>query len=131
MELVTGVKLISNLKKNLKQARTKGLKDAGVAGEIQTGQVGTAKYWLHVNIKELVELQLRWAKETSLLAFHTNQKRVWKFTLGSDKARGIHYTHLILENSLKPASAKTSITIAGIYDTEDNCLVFDCRQDRT
>ena len=120
MELVTGIKLTSNLKKNLKQARTKGLKDAGVAGEIQTGQVGTAKYWLYVNIKELVELQLRRAREKSLLAFHTNQKRVWKFTLGSDKARGIHYTHLILENSLKPASAKTSITIAGIYDSEDN-----------
>ena len=91
MELVTGVKLTSNLKKNLKQARTKGLKDAGVAGETQTGQVGTAKYWLYVNIKELVELQLRRTKEKSLLAFHTNQKRVWKFTLGSDKARGIHY----------------------------------------
>ena len=49
MELVTGIKLTSNLKKNLKQARTKGLKDAGVAGEIQTGQVDTAKYWLYVN----------------------------------------------------------------------------------
>ena len=91
-----------------------------MAGGNQTGQLDTAKYWLYVNIKELVELQLRRAKEKSLLAFHTNQKRVWKFTLGSDKARGIHYTHLILENSLEPASAKTSITIAGIYDSEDN-----------
>ena len=44
MELVTGVKLISNLKKNLKQARTKGLKNGGVAGEIQTGQVGQGRY---------------------------------------------------------------------------------------
>ena len=26
----------------------------------------------------------------------------------------------MLENSLEPASSKTSITIAGIYDTEDN-----------
>ena len=68
----------------------------------------------------MIELQLRWAREKSLLGFHTNQKLVWKFTVGSDKARGIYYTHLSLENSLEPASSKTSITIAGVYDTEDS-----------
>ena len=119
MELITGVKLTSNLKKNLKLARNRGLKDAGKAGEIQTGQKATAKYWICPNIKELAELQIRRAREKSILAFHTNQKKVWKFSVGSDKASGIHYTHLTQENSLDPASAKTSITISGIYDTED------------
>ena len=119
MELITGVKLTSNLKENLKLARNRGLKDAGKAGEIQTGQKATAKYWICPNIKEIAELQIRRAREKSILAFHTNQKKVWKFSVGSDKASGIHYTHLTLENSLEPASAKTSITISGIYDTED------------
>ena len=45
---------------------------------------------------------------------------MWKFTVGSDKARGIYYTHLSLEISLEPASSKTSITIAGVYDNEDS-----------
>ena len=44
----------------------------------------------------------------------------WKFIFGSDKARGIYYTHLSHENCLEPASSKTGITIAGIYDTEDS-----------
>ena len=120
MELITGVKLTSNLKKNLKLARNRGLKDAGKAGEIQTGQKATAKYWICPNIRELAELQLRRAREKSILGFHTNQNQVWKFSIGSDKARGIHYSHLSLENSLEPASARTCITIAGIYDTEDS-----------
>ena len=115
MKLVTGMKLTSNLKENLKRARNRGLVDAGIAGEIETGQLGSAKYWLYGNIKELAELQIRRAKEKLLLAFHTNQKLYWKFSIGSDKARGIHYTHLMLENSLEPASSKTSITIEGIY----------------
>ena len=119
MELITGVKLTSNLTENLKLARNRGLKDAGKEGEIQTGQKATAKYWICSNIKELAELQIRRTRDKSILAFHTNQKTVWKFSVGSDKAGGIHYTHLTLENSLEPASAKTSITISGIYDTED------------
>ena len=120
MELVTGVKLTSNLRKNVHQARNRGLKDAGIAGEIKTGQLETAKYWLYPNIKELVGLLIRRAREKSVLAFHTNQNHLWKFTVGGDKARGIYYTHITLENSLQPASSKTSITLAGIYDTEDN-----------
>ena len=120
MELITGVKLTSNLKKNLKRARNLGLEDAGKAGEIKTGSLKSAKYWLYPNIKDVIELQLRRAREKSNLGFHTNQKHFCKFTVGSDKARGIYYTHLSLENSLEPASSKTSITIAGIYDTEDS-----------
>ena len=117
MELVTGVKLTSNLRKNVKQARNRGMKDAGVAGEIKTGQIKTAKYWIYQNIKELVGLLIRRAREKSVLAFHTNQDQLWKFTIGGDKARGIHYTNLTFENSLQPASSKTSITLAGIYDS--------------
>ena len=119
MELITGVKLTSNLKKKLKRARNLGLEDAGKAGEIKTGSLKSAKYWLYPNIKEVIELQIRRAREKSLLGFHTNQKQVWNFTVGSDKARGIYYTHLSLENSLEPASSKTTIIrIAGIYDSE-------------
>ena len=62
---------------------------------------------------------MRKAREKSVLAFHTNQNNFWKFTIGGDKARGIYYTHITLENSLQPASSKTSITLAGIYDSED------------
>ena len=63
---------------------------------------------------------IRRAKPASLLARHTNQQDVWKFIIGSDKAGGVNYTHLTLETSLEPATAKTSLTIAGIYDTNDN-----------
>jgi len=63
---------------------------------------------------------IRRAKTASLLARHTNQQEVWKFIIGSDKAGGVNYTHLTLETSLEPATAKTSLTIAGIYDTNDH-----------
>ena len=62
---------------------------------------------------------IRRARSASLLARHTNQQEVWKFVIGSDKAGGVNYTHLTLENSLEPATAKTSLTIAGIYDKND------------
>ena len=61
---------------------------------------------------------IRRARSKRHLARHTNQQ-VWKFVIGSDKAGGVNYTHLTLENSLEPATAKTSLTIAGIYDTND------------
>ena len=54
------------------------------------------------------------------MANHTNQASVWKFSIGSDKAGGVHYTHLSLDNTLEPATYKTSLTIQGIYDIEDN-----------
>ena len=54
------------------------------------------------------------------MANHTNQASVWKFSIGSDKAGGVHFTHLSLDNSLEPATSKTSLTIQGIYDIEDN-----------
>ena len=51
MKLVTGMKLTSNLKENLKWARNRGLVEAGIAGEIETGQLGSAKYWIYENIR--------------------------------------------------------------------------------
>ena len=45
---------------------------------------------------------------------------VWKFSIGNDKAGGVHYTHLSLDNILKPATSKTSLTIQRIDDTEGN-----------
>ena len=47
MKLITGVKLTSNFKKNLKRAKNLGLEDAGKAGEIKTGSLQSAKYWLY------------------------------------------------------------------------------------
>ena len=69
------------------------MKEAGIAGEIKTGQIETAKYWLYPYIKEFVGLLIRRAREKSVLAFHTNQNYFWHFTIGGDKARGIYYTH--------------------------------------
>ena len=60
------------------------------------------------------------ARSKALLAKHTNQGLVSKFSIGTDKAGGVHYTHLSLDNTLEPATSKTSLTIQGIYDTEEN-----------
>ena len=111
IEFVTGSKLTSNLRKNYKSARNLGLKDAGIAGEIHCAEIETAKYWQYTNIKELCELLIQRARSKALLAKHTNQGLVWKFSIGSDKAGGVHYTHLSLDNTLEPATSKTSLTI--------------------
>ena len=115
MELVTGNNLTRNLREIPKLARKKGLKDAGIAGEIKKGQLATAKYWFYSNMREIAELQVQRGTKKTVLAFHTNQPFFWKFSIRSDKAQGTHYTHLVLEISLEPASSKTSITINGIY----------------
>ena len=113
IEFVTGSKLTSNLRKNYKSARNLGLKDAGVAGEIYCAEKETSKYWQYRNIKELCELLIQRARTKALLANHTNQASVWKFSIGSDKAGGVHYTHLSLDSSLEPPTSKTSHTIQG------------------
>ena len=96
------------------------MRDAGIAGEIHSAEIETAKYWQYINIKELCELLIQRARRKALLTKHTNLGLVWKFSIGSDKAGGVHYTHLSLDNTLKPASSKTSHTIQGIYDPEEN-----------
>ena len=120
MKNIMGIKLTTNLKKNLNLARNIGLKDAGCAGEITCGQFETAKFWKYKNIKLTCELLIRRAKQNAFLAKHTNQNSAWKFSIGSDKAGGVHYTHIILQNTLQPAASKTSLTITGIYDTKSN-----------
>ena len=69
MELITGVKLTSNLKKNLKRARNLGLEDARKAEEMKTGRLKSANYRLYVNIEDVIELQLRRVREKSNLGF--------------------------------------------------------------
>ena len=59
IEFVTGQKLTSNLRANTKAARQLGLSDAGVAGEIHSGEEETAKFWYYTHIKELCELMIR------------------------------------------------------------------------
>ena len=66
------------------------------------------------------ELLIQRARTKALLAKHTNQELVWKFSIGSDKAGSVHYAHLSFDNTLEPATSKTSLTIQGIYDTEEN-----------
>lgn len=58
MELMTGYNLSGNLREIPKLARKKGLKDAGIAGEIKKGQLATAKYWFYSNMREIAELQV-------------------------------------------------------------------------
>ena len=55
-----------------------------------------------------------------MLAKHTNQNSVWAFSIGCDKAGGVQYTHVMLQNTLQPAASKTSLTISGIYDIKSN-----------
>ena len=50
---VTGHKLTSNLRANTKAARQLGLLDAGIASEIHSGELKTAKFWYYTHIKEL------------------------------------------------------------------------------
>ena len=66
MKKIIGIKLTSNLKKNLKSARNIGLNDAGCGGEITCGQFETAKFWKYQNIKLTCELLIRRAKQKAL-----------------------------------------------------------------
>ena len=111
IEFVTGSKLTSNLRKNHNSARNLGLRDAGVAEEIYCAEKENAKYWQYRNIKELCDFQIQMARLKLLLADHTNQASVWKFLIGSDKAGGVPYTHLSLDNTLEPETYKSSLTI--------------------
>ena len=120
MSQVMGHKLTSNLKKTLEKARNSGIQDAGDAAILHCGEFQGAKFWRYENITEVVELLVIRAQKNRLLAKHTNQSLSWKIAFCSDRAHGITFVHLVLQNSIEPASAKTSLTIASIYDLKED-----------
>ena len=117
---VMGHKLTGNLKKTLKEERNSGLVDAGSAGVLHFGEFKGAKFWRYENIPEVLELLVKRANKNHLLAKHTNQSMSWKVSFCSDRAQGISFVHFVLQNSTQPASAKTSLTIASIYDEKED-----------
>ena len=71
-------------------------------------------------LTEVLELLVIRAKKNHLLAKHTNQSMSWKVSFCSDRAHGISFVHFVLQNSIQPASSKTSLTIAAIYDEKED-----------